>query len=93
MVLSTSRWLTELQVAERLDKSPAAMRECLATVEGRMGLGWPWYDGRRWRIPEPAISPETRAGYMATIPATEPPAHVATLPAWCSRMSTGRVSP
>jgi hypothetical protein len=82
--LPAGQLLTEVQAAERLDRSLRHVRSWLATVGGRYSLGWPWYDGRRWYVAEPAINPTTRAAYMATIPAREPPAHVARLPVWCS---------
>lgn len=82
--LPTGQWLTEVQAAERLDRSLRHVRSWLARVSGRYSLGWPWYDGRRWYVAEPAINPSTRARYIATIPAREPPAHVARLPVWCS---------
>jgi hypothetical protein len=80
----TGRWLTEVQAAERLDRSLRHVRSWLTTVSGRYSLGWPWYDGRRWYVAEPAINPTTRAAYMATLPSREPLAHVARLPVWCS---------
>lgn len=87
-VLPMGKWLTDVQAAERLDRSLAHLRTWLATVEGRYSLGWPWYDGRRWYVPEPAVNPATRAGYMAALPDIEPPAHVARLPVWCTTSST-----
>lgn len=86
--LPNGQWLIEVQAAERLDRSLRHVRSWLATVSERYSLGWPWYDGRRWDVGEPAVNPASRAGYMATLPAIEPPAHVARLPVWCTTAPT-----
>ena len=73
-------WLSVEQTAVMLRKMPRTIREWLETEEGRRRLGWPWFDGREWQIPEPAINPDSRAEYMARQPAEEPSAHRASLP-------------
>jgi hypothetical protein len=73
-------WLSVEQTAAMLRKMPRTIREWLETVEGRRRLGWPWFDGREWQIPEPAINPDSRAEYMGRQPAEEPGAHRASLP-------------
>lgn len=73
-------WLTVDQTADMLRKGSRTIREWLADVDGRRQLGWPWYDGATWHIPEPAINPLTRASYLASQPLEEPAAHRATLP-------------
>lgn len=78
-------WLTVEATANALNESVARVKERLRTADGRRRLGWPWWDGRAWRIPEPAINPLTRPSYMAVIPVDEPPPHAATLPVWCDR--------
>jgi hypothetical protein len=79
----TMRWLGVEATASLLpNTSVAAIKERLRSRQGRYSLGWAWWDGYRWLIPEPAINPATRAGYMGTIPEREPEAHVATLPDW-----------
>lgn len=80
-------WLTIEATADAFGESPHCIRGWLRTVNGRTRLGWPWWDGHIWRIPEPAVNPMTRASYMATLPEREPPAHTATLPSWCERAS------
>ena len=55
------------------------------SAHARRALGWAWWDGYRWLIPEPAIDPSTRARYMAELPGTEPEAHRRQLPEWCER--------
>lgn len=79
------RWLSVEAAAALLHISPAVVKERLRTRAGRRSLGWAWWDGHRWLIPEPAVNPETRAGYMASLPGEEPSAHVAALPEWCER--------
>lgn len=79
--LPSSPWLSVDQTGEMLNKGSRTIRDWLADVEGRRKLGWPWYDGAAWHIPEPAINPLTRANYLASQPAEEPAAHVASLPA------------
>jgi len=80
------RWLTVEAVASVLPStSVKALKQRLRMVEGRRALGWAWWDGYRWLIPEPAIDPLTRAGYMAELPSTEPEAHRRQLPEWCER--------
>lgn len=79
----SGRWIGAEAAASALNLSMKALTDWLEEVQGRMRLGWPWWDGHRWRIAEPAINPSTRATYMATLPLEEPPLHVATLPAWC----------
>lgn len=73
-------WLTIQQGAERLNEHERTIRGWLSTTEGRRRLGWPWFTGHEWKIPEPALNPATRASYMATMSAEEPAAHVASLP-------------
>lgn len=73
-------WLTVEQTAEMLRKNVRTIRSWLETTEGRRMLGWPFFDGASWQIPEPAINPATRAAYMAEMPIEEPLAHRATLP-------------
>ena len=77
------RWLSVDATAALLPGTSATtVKERLRTREGRYALGWAWWDGYRWLIPQPAIDPAARAAYMATLPEVEPSAHVASLPAW-----------
>lgn len=78
--MPAGNWLSVEQTAAMLQKMPRTIREWLETEEGRRRLGWPWFDGREWQIPEPAINPDSRAEYMARQPAEEPSAHRASLP-------------
>lgn len=80
-------WFTVEATADALGESVARIRTWLRSVDGRRRLGWPWWDGHQWRIPEPAVNPMTRPAYMATLPDEEPPAHARTLPRWCETMS------
>lgn len=73
-------WLSVEQTAGKLRKSTRTIRDWLETEDGRRRLGWPWFDGREWQIPEPAINPDSRAEYMNRLPADEPRAHRASLP-------------
>lgn len=84
-VFPTGRWLGPEAAATVLQERVATLKDRLRTPAGRRALGWAWWNGARWLIPEPAINPSTRATYMATLPDTEPPAHVALLPEWCER--------
>lgn len=77
------RWLTTQAAAAMLGIGIEELRARLRTSEGRYTLGWPWWDGHRWLLPEPALDPRARADYMASLPAEEPPAHRASLPDWC----------
>lgn len=79
------RWLGPEAAAAVLQERVATLKDRLRTQEGRRALGWAWWNGARWLIPEPAINPGTRAIYMATLPDMEPAAHVALLPDWCER--------
>jgi hypothetical protein len=82
----TTAWLSVNAAAHALLISPRTLHnDWLRTVDGRRRLGWAWWDGRCWRIPEPAVNAATRAAYMAAIPQHEPAAHVASLPSWCER--------
>ena len=80
-----AEWYSVERTAHALRDSPTTIAGRLRSVAGRRSLGWPWWDGSRWKIPAPAIDPATRAAYMASIPLEEPPAHVAALPPWCER--------
>ena len=83
--ISTAAWIGVEAAAHQLRTSVETVKEWLRTPEGRRNLGWPWWDGYRWRIPEPALDPAMRAAYMASLPSIEPPAHIASLPSWCER--------
>lgn len=72
-------WLTLTQAAQILGKSLKWVREALETPDGRRVLGFPWFDGQRWRIPRDACCPSTRAQYLARLPETEPGGNIALL--------------
>lgn len=58
----------------------ALIHRMLKSREGRHGLGWPVHVGRSvFRIPRAAVSPDTRAVYLASLPPDEP-AHPVPLP-------------
>lgn len=76
----SDNWLTLEQTAVALGRQTRTIREWLETEDGRRRLGWPWFDGRDWKIPEPAINPNARAEYMSRQPADEPRAYRASLP-------------
>ena len=75
-----STWITPSRAAGLLGTTVAWVQEKLETPEGRRLLGFPWYDGRRWRIPLPACHPDSRAAFLAALPADEPLANLVLLP-------------
>ncbi|CAN5848833.1 hypothetical protein BH23GEM5_BH23GEM5_27040 [soil metagenome] len=79
------RWVGAEAAAAVLQERVATIKDRLRTQAGRRALGWAWWNGARWLIPESAINPGTRASYMATLPDIEPAAHAALLPDWCER--------
>lgn len=79
------RWLSIEATAALLRVQAKVIRDRLRTPLGRQSLGWAWWDGHRWLIPEPAVNPVTRASYMAGLPEQEPHTHVALLPLGCER--------
>ena len=84
-IIPAGRWLGPEAAAAVLQERVATLKDRLRTQAGRRALGWAWWNGARWLIPEPAINPGTRASYMATMPDMEPAAHLALLPDWCER--------
>ena len=84
-IIPAGRWLGPEAAAAVLQERVATLKDRLRTQAGRRALGWAWWNGARWLIPEPAINPGTRASYMATLPDMEPAAHLALLPDWCER--------
>ena len=77
------RWLSTQAAAAMLRIGQQQLRKRLVTTEGRHAMGWPWWDGHQWQIPEPALDPRARAKYMASLPTEEPEAHRVALPEWC----------
>jgi hypothetical protein len=78
--MPSGNWLSAEQTASMLRKTLRTIRGWLETNDGRRQLGWPWFDGSEWQIPEPALNPASRAEYMDRVPADEPHAHRASLP-------------
>ena len=72
-------WLTPSQAAHRLGQTLHWVRSALDSEEGRRALGYPWFDGKRWRIPAPACDPAARSGYLAGLPDQEPAGNLALL--------------
>lgn len=78
--VSGIRWLTEAEAAARLDLMERTLSVRLRKPAFRRLYGWPWWDGHRWYVPEPAVDPMRRAAYIASLPEQEP---YWWLPAWC----------
>jgi hypothetical protein len=76
-------WLTVTEAAVRLRIREATLLERLRTWEGRRRLGWPQWDGHRWRISSVAVDPADAASHLASLCVREPLAEL--LPEWCER--------
>lgn len=75
----TAQWLSPTEAASALGVSLRWVREHLTDEKSRRLLGFPWYDGRRWHIPAAACNHRSRASYLDSLPATEPPENTAHL--------------
>jgi len=75
-----ARWLTPSQAAVALGQTLRWVQDALDSPAGRRALGYPWFAGRRWKIPQEACDPATRASYLSALPDSEPEANLALLP-------------
>lgn len=81
--LSESGWASLEEAAPQLGVTPTTLARRLRSREYRRLYGWPWFDGRSWKIPRPVLYPETRAAFMGILPVAEPQPDL--LPADCQR--------
>jgi hypothetical protein len=79
-------WLSLAEAARVLEISAHRLQERLKIARFRRLYGWPWHDGRRWRIAASALAPATRAAFLSSLPSDEP--HSDLLPSWCQRQAT-----
>lgn len=79
-----------LKAAARvLGEEEAVLRAKLIDPRQRRLYGWPYWCGMTFMVPLLACRAETRASYLATLPAVEPAAISETLPPWCRREPAG----
>lgn len=65
-------WLSLPEAAARIGIGPGTLLRRLEHPEHRRRLGYPQWDGRQWRFPSPALTPETAAACLALLPEHEP---------------------
>lgn len=79
----TASWLSVKDAAALLGIHATTLESRLRTRDGRRRLGWPQWDGSRWRIAPQAIDPATSAVFLSGLPTAEPLADL--LPSWCEQ--------